>query len=316
MIQIGFDVGGTNITAGLVDDDKRITQRSNIAFPTGEDYKSISSRMAGQVREMLEKEKLGESDVTCIGIAVPGSIDAAGETVIDAYNLQFHDVPLKKSIQEHFPRIPVFLANDANAAALAELHAGAFIGCRTCALLTLGTGVGGGLILGGRMFNGGLGNGVELGHMILAHRGEVCTCGNKGCVESLCTATALIREGRKAVVEHINSMICTEARGNMDNVTAKLVIDCARSGDRIAMDIFDRYVDALSSAVASLINLFDPEVVAIGGGVSLAGEFLFEPLRAHVHRKSFFKNHGRVVPAKLGNDAGIIGAAMLGRNDA
>jgi glucokinase len=151
--------------------------------------------------------------------------------------------------------------------------------------------------------------------MILEHGGEICSCGNRGCTETLCTATALIREGRKAVVEHVNSMICTEARGDMGFVTAKLVIDCARAGDRIAMDIFDRYLDALSSAVASIINLLDPEVIAIGGGVSLAGDFLFDPLRALVHKKSFFRNHGAIVPARLGNDAGIIGAAMLGVNE-
>jgi glucokinase len=315
MVQIGFDVGGTNIAAGIVDSEKRIIQRSTVPFPAGEKYDEVSRLMACQAREMLQKEGIDASLVSCIGIAVPGSVDSVGETVIDAYNLQFHNVPLKKSLREHFPDIPVYLANDANAAALAELHAGAFMGCRTCALFTLGTGVGGGLIIGGRMFNGGLGNGVELGHMILEHGEEICSCGNRGCTETLCTATALIREGRKAVVEHINSAVYTEAHGVMDNVTAKLVIDCARAGDRIALDIFDRYIDALSSAVASIINLLDPEVVAIGGGVSLAGDFLFEPLRALVHKKAFFKNHGTIVPAKLGNEAGIIGAAMLGMNE-
>jgi glucokinase len=314
MYQIGFDVGGTNIAVGLVDDEMRIVQRSNIKFPTGEKYNVISAYMAAEVKKLLLGEGIDEKVLSCIGIAIPGSIDANGETIINAYNLQFHNVPFRQAMQVHFPKVPVYLANDANAATLAELHAGAFKGCNTAVLITLGTGVGGGLILGGRMFNGGMGNGVELGHMIMNHYGDICSCGNVGCIETLCTATWLIQQGRKAVVEHFNSMIYTEANGDMENVTARLVIDCARAGDSIAMDIFKRYVDSLGSVVASFINLLDPEVIALGGGVSLAGEFLLEPLRANVADKVLYKKYGSIVSACLGNDAGIIGAAMLHRN--
>jgi glucokinase len=163
--------------------------------------------------------------------------------------------------------------------------------------LTLGTGVGGGLILGGKMFNGGLGHGVELGHMCLQFGGPLCTCGNLGCVETLCNAPWLIRQSSQAT-------------------DAKMVIDAAKEGDVAAKNIFDRYVDQLSSAIVSCTNLLDPEVVALGGGVSLAGEFLFAPLREQVLRKSFFHHPYKIVPATLGNDAGIIGAAMLAINEA
>jgi glucokinase len=311
MYRIGFDVGGTNIAAGLVNETLDIVQYKSVPFSNGKGGEYIASVLAQLVRDLLGAHNAKANELECIGVAVPGSIDRRGEFVIDAYNLQFHNVPLRSQLQVYFPQVPVFLANDANAAALAELHKGAFMGCKTAVLITLGTGVGGGLILGGKMFNGGNSSGVELGHMILKHGGDLCTCGVHGCVEAYCTASWLVRQGRRAVVEYMNSMIYTSARGSMDNVTAKLVIDCAKAGDRVALDIFEQYVDSLGSAITSLVNLLDPEVIALGGGVSLAGDFLFEPLRENVSKKIFFSSCGRIVPAQMGNDAGIIGAAML-----
>lgn len=315
MYQIGFDVGGTNIAAGVVNDSKEIVSRRSIRFPTGAPYADTVAHMAALVRDMASELGIDAGALQSIGIAVPGSIDPKRERVVHAYNLQLHDVPLRAAMQAHFPAVPVLLANDADAAALAELHAGAFLGCKTAALITLGTGIGGGLILGGRMFYGGMGNGVELGHMVLISGGPICTCGTRGCIESVCTAVWLVQQGRQAVVNNPTCMIYTETGGDMERVTGKLVIDCAKAGDHIALDIFERYVDHLSAAVASIINLLDPEVVAIGGGVSHAGDFLFDPLKRGVDKKAFFPQHGAIVRATLGNDAGIIGAAMLARNE-
>jgi glucokinase len=151
--------------------------------------------------------------------------------------------------------------------------------------------------------------------MIIQHGGPLYTCGNKGCIESLCTATWLIRQGRKAIVEYPISLIHEKAEGEMNNVTAKIVIDSAKEGDAIAKEIFNAYVDSLSSAITSVVALLDPEVVALGGGVSLAGDFLFAPVRELVKQKSFFKIYHEVVPAQLGNTAGIIGAALLAKNE-
>jgi glucokinase len=271
--------------------------------------------MAEQVRELAKELRIQPTDFRSIGIATAGSIDASRTVIINAHNLGFHNVPMIDEMHKHFPDTPVYLANDADAAALAELHAGAFRGKKTAVLLTLGTGVGGGIILGGRMFKGGLGHGNELGHMIVQQGGPICTCGNRGCIESLCTATWLIQQGRKAIVEHPISLIYEKAEGDMDKVTAKIVIDSAKEGDAIARDIFNTYVDSLSSAITSVVVLLDPEVIALGGGVSLAGDFLFEPVRELVRQKSFFKVYHEIVPAQLGNTAGIIGAAMLARNE-
>ena len=260
---------------------------------------------------LLRQQAIARKDVESVGIVVPGSIDQKGERVIDAYNLGFHDVPLKALAQEAFGEIPVYLANDANGAALAELYAGAFRGCKTAVLFTLGTGLGGGIILGGHMFNGGMNQGVELGHMYLVNGGEHCTCGNDGCMEAYCAASALARDGKRAMEQHPESLIAARAGGSPENVDAKLVIDCAKEGDKTAKAVFDQYTDSLSSACASIYNLLDPEVIAIGGGVCGAGEFLFAPLREKTTGKCFYKTHGKLVPAELGNDAGMIGAAML-----
>ncbi len=315
MYQIGFDVGGTNLKVGVVSDSLEIVAGRNVAFPKGETYEKIAVLMAEQVSELAKEMKIPVTEFKSIGIATAGSIDASGTIIINAHNLGFHNVPMIDEMHKHFPGMPVYLANDADAAALAELHAGAFRGKKTAVLLTLGTGVGGGIILGGKMFKGGLGHGNELGHMIIQQGGPICTCGNKGCIETLCTATWLIQQGRKVIVEHPISLIHEKAEGNMDQVTAKIVIDSAKEGDTIAFDIFNTYVDSLSSAITSVVALLDPEVVALGGGVSLAGDFLFHPVRELVKQKSFFKIYHEVVPAQLGNTAGMIGASLLAKNE-
>ena len=184
--------------------------------------------------------------------------------------------------------------------------------CKTAVLLTLGTGVGGGVILNGKMFSGGCGRGIELGHMQIVSGGELCTCGVRGCIEAYCSATALIRDAVRAIEADPACMLAEKCGGDLTQVNAKFVIDCAREGDSAAKAVFDSYVDHLAAACVSVVHLLDPEVIAIGGGVSHAGDFLFEPLRAKVMEKCFFSSHGDIVPAVLGNNAGMIGAAMLG----
>ena len=173
---------------------------------------------------------------------------------------------------------------------------------------------GGGVIVGGKLWRGGMGHGVELGHMALDIGGARCTCGMRGCIETRCAATALIHAAREALAEGERGLLFKKTDGDAAKVDAKLVVDCARAGDAGASAIFARFVDALGSAVVSVIHLFDPEVIAIGGGVSLAGEFLFAPLRENVREKCFFSEFARIVPARFGNDAGIVGAAMLERD--
>lgn len=313
MYQIGVDIGGTNIKVGLVGEGYRLAQRESIPFPH-EGPQKAAQVIAAAADELLRREGITRAALESVGVVVPGSVDAKGERVIDAHNLGYHDVPLKALMQAQFENIPVYLANDANGAALAELYAGAFRGCKTAVLFTLGTGLGGGIILGGHMFNGGMNQGVELGHMYLHDGGEHCTCGNDGCAEAYCSATALAREGKRAARENSESLLAKLSAGEEEKIDAKLVIDCAKQGDAAAKEVFAAYLEHLSAACASIFNLLDPEVVAIGGGVCGAGEFLFEPLGELVTKKCFYKTRGKLLPAELGNDAGMIGAAMLHRD--
>lgn len=313
MYQIGVDIGGTNIKIGLVDDSLEILEQTSIPFPH-EGAQTVADRLAEAARGVLSAAGVKAAELQSIGVVIPGSIDPTGEVVINAYNLGFHDVPFKKLISAHFPNTPVFMANDANGAALAELYKGAFVGCRTAVLLTLGTGLGGGIILNGKMFNGGMNQGTELGHAYLVDGGEHCTCGNNGCMEAYCAASALAREGARAMQRDPRGLLSEHSGGNAALIDAKMVVDCAKAGDVTAKRVFDEYIGHLSSACASFFNILDPEVIAIGGGLCGAGEFLFAPLRERITEKCFYKSHGAVVPAVMGNDAGIIGAAMLRRD--
>lgn len=313
MYQIGVDIGGTNIKIGLVDDDLQIVRRVSIPFPHL-DGEGVAKQIAAAVRELLEQQGIPESALNGVGVVVPGSIDPTGSIVLNAHNLGFHDVPFKAQLQAQFEQVSVFLANDADGAALAELGRGAFVGAETAVLLTLGTGVGGGVILGGKMFSGGTRQGIELGHMPLIAGGEPCTCGLNGCIEAYCSATALSRDGVRAMEANPESMLAKKSGGNPKAIDAKLIIDCAKEGDETALAVFNTYVDRLATACIAIVHLLDPEVIAIGGGVCGAGEFLFEPLRKLALEKCFFSSMGKVVPAVMGNDAGMVGAAMLCKN--
>jgi len=293
MTRIGFDVGGTNIKAGLFDNDMNYLSKKISSFPKALGYHNIIETMYETAMEMLTENNLSKDDVCSIGIASAGGIDIEGGIIIAAYNLDFKEVPIRDEMKSHFPGIPVKLINDADAAALAEFNKGAFRGYNNAILLTVGTGIGSGLIIGGKLFCGGLSHGTEAGHVTLALGGLHCTCGSTGCIETLCSATWLSKTGKPA--------------GYAD---AKAVIDAAKRNEPAAVDIFNEYIENFSDAIASLTNILDPEVVAIGGGVSLAGDFLFAPLRDKVEQKSFFRYPYKIVPAQLGNDAGAIGAAI------
>ena len=314
MYQIGVDIGGTNIKLGLVDEELSLAARTSVPFPhAGADAAADVIRAAAD--DVLRQVGASDKDVQSVGIILPGSLDAECRTVLDAYNLDFHNVPFRDLIERRFPGMPVYMANDADGAALAELYCGALRGCKTGVLITLGTGLGGGTILNGRLFTGGMHHGSELGHIYLVEGGEACTCGNQGCAEAYCSASALAREGARAMQARPDSLLAEKSGGRVEAVDAKLVVDCARAGDETATNVFSAYLRHLASACASIFNLLDPEVLAIGGGLSGAGDLLFAPLQELVNERCFYHAaHGALVPAQLGNDAGMIGAAMLHRN--
>lgn len=302
MIHAGIDVGATTVKVGLIEDGGEcplIKMKLFFETPKGEFHK-LCSMIDTAVTELLLSYSLDKSDLTSIGIAVPGSIDTSGRMLKNAFNLQMFDAPFIDEMSEYFPGIRILLANDANAAALAEFYAGAFRGYKNAILLTLGTGLGGGIILGGKLFNGGRNHGTEPGHLPFKKDSELCTCGLSGCMEVYTAASWLEKQGEK--------------RLGLKYSGAKQVADEARKGNSIAVDIFNAYVDNLATAIGGLCSLLDPEIVALGGGLSAAGDILYKPLKNLVKERNFFREEYDIVPAQMGNDAGIIGAAMLCKN--
>ena len=311
MYSIGVDIGGSKIAVGIVSEEMKLVYKKAQPFPHSGNAIDSVNVIISLIRGLLTENNLRIEDASCIGLAVPGSIDYDHGVVVDAHNLDYHNFPLCALVKEAFPTCTVHVENDANAAALAEYYCGAFKGCTSGLLITIGTGIGGGLVLDGKLFIGGKKNGFEFGHGVLVFDGEPCTCGQRGCIESYCSAAALVREGRKAAAAHHESAMFQRAQGDITKINAKLVMDCAREGDPVASDIYQKYTDYLGATACTAIALFDPEIIAFGGGVSNDGEFLLSPIREYAEKYAFFKNHAKIVTAEMRNDAGIVGAAML-----
>ena len=312
MIRIGLDIGGTGIQTGIVDDSGHILERSSVVTRTDLPFSEQIAQIADCCVKMLEHGGYSLLDVASIGAGVPGVADPKTGEVIFCTNLGWHHVPFREEFRKHIDK-PVFIDNDATVAGLAESVAGVSAGTSSSVFITLGTGVGSGIILNGRIWSGAHGVGSELGHAILELDGEPCSCGNRGCLERYCSATAIIRMAREQVVRHPESSIMTACKGDIQAINAKMVFDAAREGDPLGVKIFRRYVFCLAQALASVCNVLDPEVIVLGGGVSKAGSFLLDALRVEVPKYILYKDlpSSRIELARLGPDAGIIGAAML-----
>ncbi len=311
MISIGIDLGGTFIKAGVVDDAGNILIKGS--RPTGSErgHEATIRDMAQLSLELVEARGLSIGDIDSVGIGIPGVIDEHGVVPL-LTNLFWHDVKLVERMRAYIDK-PVFVANDATVAGFAESVAGVSKGTRSSVFITLGTGLGGGVVIDGKPFVGAHGVGSEIGHTMLVLGGVLCTCGNRGCWERYASATALIRMGRERMSADPEGMIAREARGDADNVTGKLVVDCAKAGDPGAVAVFDEYVYYLAAGLANMVNVYDPEVIALGGGVSAAGAFLLDAVRKKLPELIFYKTmpYARVELATLGNDAGLIGAALM-----
>lgn len=314
MFYIGVDLGGTNIAAGLVDEEGHILHKCSVPTGVERGAEAVISDMAALCQRIMDETGHTASEIKAIGVGVPGICHPSNGVVEFCTNLFWHKVPLRE-IMNRTLDIPVFIGNDATVAGLAESVAGVSKGVENSVFLTLGTGVGGGIVINHKVYSGTHGIGSELGHMIIVADGEPCTCGNHGCWERYTSATALRRMGREAAEQHPESALMTACKGNMDDISAKMVMDEAKAGDPAALEAFKKYVHYLSVGIVSIINILDPEVIAIGGGVSAAGEFLRDAVRAEVDTMIFCKEvpYARIEIAVLGNDAGIIGAAMLGK---
>ncbi|MBR0136300.1 MAG: ROK family protein [Clostridia bacterium] len=316
MYRIGFDIGGTSIVAGLLDEEYRIIRKLSRPFrrnATGEEAgnaRFIAEDLYNLAKDVCEAEGVPFDSVPNIGICIPGSVDTAKGIVIDAHNLGLHDSPFRSVSEEVFGK-PCALLNDADAAALAEFRLGALREHPNSMLVTIGTGIGVGIIIGGKLFHGGRGYGVEAGHAQMDLRGSYCTCGRRGCIETLCAATWLnhrAAELYEAAEGPIKALYETySSHGKFD---ARGLIECSKTGEKNCVAVWNEYLESLSNALASYVNILDPQLIAIGGGVSGAGDYLIKPLIELTAKQSFFREPTPIIRAALGNDAGLVGAAM------
>ena len=311
---IGIDVGGTTLLAGLVNDNGKILHKKEKNTLVHRGYSAIKDDIIDLVKGLIsEGEKIGHS-IASIGIGIPGIADVEGENVIYCTNLNWNNVPLGLDLKKYF-KLPVYIENDATVAALAESIIGVTKDRENSLFITLGTGVGGGIILNNKVYSGSHGVASEIGHMIVGENFYNCNCGNNGCLETFSSATAIINYGKKILVDGVKSSILDKVDGDIENLNAKIIFDCAKEGDPLANKIIDRMVKYLSIGIVNIINILDPEVIVIGGGVSKAGEFLIDKIKETIPKYILFKdiNYGDVLLSKLSNDAGIIGAARLGK---
>ena len=314
MVYAGIDVGGTGIQVGVVDETGHIIAKSSMVTEVGVPYQEQIAGMARCVQEAMNKAGLPMSELKSVGAGVPGLADQKTGMVAYCPNIHWSNVPFRAEFQKHIDK-PVFIDNDATVAGLAESVAGVSAGSDSSVFLTLGTGVGGGIVINGKVWNGAHGVGSELGHMTLVVDGVPCTCGNDGCVERYCSATALIRMAKQSCLAYPESMIMTLADNDPEKISAKTVIDAAKAGDPTAKRIFDRYAKYLAITINNVTAFMDPEMIVLGGGVSRAGEFLLDAVVNQLPRYLMYKTlpSPKICLAKLGNEAGIIGAALLGK---
>ena len=309
---IGVDLGGTNIAVGLVDlSTREIVKQHSIKTNAPRPCAEISRDIAAVCEKLCSMQEIKMSDLLWIGVATPGIVKEG--TVITAFNLGWENAPFAALGSEATGR-PSYIANDANAAAYAEAVGGSGAGADSLVAFTLGTGVGGGIVFGGKIFEGTNGFAAEMGHMVIAPDGLICGCGKRGCIEAYCSATALIRETKRMMTLYPESSMWKQVGGDVERVNGKTAFRAMEEGDRAAGLVVNSFIDYLALGVSNVINILQPDVVCIGGGISREGEVLLKPLRERVLHSSFGLDGARtkVVAATFRNDAGIIGAALLG----
>lgn len=320
MYTVGIDLGGTNIAAGICDENLNLVIKGSVPTHAHRAPELIVKDMAALVDSLCNKAGISVSDVAYAGIAAPGSVNPETGVVEYSNNIQMSDFPICDIFRKYSPIKQVYIANDANAAALGEALAGAAKGADVAVMITLGTGVGGGVVIGGKIFAGGANfSGTELGHTVLVSGGRQCTCGRRGCWEAYSSATALSKMTKEKMTElelkGITSLMHGMARPD-GSVSARVPFAAMKEGDVYAKQVCDEYIRYLAEGITNMVNIFQPNVLCIGGGVCNEKEYLTAPLVEIVERDQYTRTSNKkakIVTATLGNDAGIIGAASLGR---
>ena len=316
MFTIGIDLGGTNIVAAVVDEKYNIIAKAKTPTAVPRSAELIFDDIAKVCKEAVEKAGLTMNDISSVGLGTPGTVNSDG--VIEfANNLNFDNVPAKDMIIERLGDKPVYVANDANCAALGEAYAGCGNGAKNFIAVTLGTGVGSGGIIDGKVVTGVNNAGGECGHMVIVVDGEACTCGRHGCWEAYASATALINQTKKAMEQYPDSVMHQLAKEE-GKVSGKTAFDAMRRGDIAGIKVVDQYIKYVACGIINLVNALQPEIICVGGGICNEGETLLRPLRRYIEAERYSvysKIQTKILKAELGNDAGIIGAAILGVAD-
>lgn len=311
---VGIDLGGTNIVAGVVDEQYNILAKASTKTNCPRPDREITRDMAKMAIQAVENAKLTMDQIEWIGIGTPGIANSRDGIIEYSNNLGFVNTPMVKYIQEDIDK-PVFVENDANAAAYGEFVAGAAKGANNAVCITLGTGVGGGIIIDGKIYAGSNFAGAEIGHTVISVDGPQCTCGRKGCFEVFSSATGLIRMTKESMAKNPDSSMHKLVAERSGKVSARIAFDAMRMGDAAAKAVVDDYIKYLAAGITNTINTFQPDILCIGGGVCNEGDALLLPVKELVAKEVYTRNskqNAQIVIAKLGNDAGIIGAAFLG----
>ncbi|MBO4866094.1 MAG: ROK family glucokinase [Ruminococcus sp.] len=312
---IGIDLGGTNIKAGVVSEDFEIVAKTSCKTNLPRPGEEICADMAKVALEAVKEAGLTLDDIEAVGIGTPGTANSETGVIEYSNNLGFLNFPVVELMKTHINK-PCYVENDANAAAYGEFVAGAAKGANDAVCITLGTGVGGGIIINKKIYSGFNFAGAEIGHTVINVDGPQCTCGRRGCFEVYSSATGLIRMTNEAIAKHPESILKEEADDH-GKVSARTAFNAMRRGDAAAKQVVDDYIRYLACGIANTINIFQPDILCIGGGVCNEGDPLLLPLKELVAKEVYTRNSEKnteIVIAKLGNDAGIIGAAFLGLN--
>ena len=309
---IGIDLGGTNIGIGIVDGNNNLIYKTSMPTKQNVGFKEIADDMIFLINKVLFDAKLSMDQLKGIGIGVPGIVDPKTFKIIECVNLKWRDVSIKEYIEEIID-VPVFIGNDATVAGVAEYAIGAMKGFNMGVLLTLGTGIGAGIIINKKIYDGAHGIGSEIGHLIVGENYYDCNCGRNGCLETFCSSTAIIRYSQKLIKDGKESIISELVENDLSKINGKIIFQAAKFNDDVANMVIDRMVKYLAIGIVNTISVLDPEVIVIGGGLSAAGDFLLLKLKKEVVKRMYFKGAkiSEIVLSKIGNDGGIIGAANL-----
>lgn len=314
MYRIGVDLGGTNIAVGIIDEQNNIVARAQRKTNAPRPAEEIFDEMADAVKEAMASLGVGRDQIRSIGVGTPGSVNKELELIEFANNLGFDNVPAFKMLRERTGIENVYFDNDANCAALGEAVAGCGQGVKDFVMITLGTGVGSGIIVNGKLVTGVNYAAGEMGHTVLVYNGVPCNCGRKGCWERYSSATALITQTKDAMRQHPDSAMWDVVGGDFNKVSGRTAFLAAKQGDAEGKKVVDQYESYLACGLANVINIFQPDMVCVGGGIGNEKENLLAPVRRIINSEIYSihaKKQTEIVSATLGNDAGIIGAALL-----